>query len=82
MFLKQAAFARIIPRLSPARSSFARAVGPDRSRGSARPAMSLKFEQFVTSRFEYVQYFIAGGMIEGSDHHRSLSKKVLDLVSK
>ena len=44
--------------------------------------MSLKFEQFVVSRFEYVQCFIAGGMIEGSDSHRALSKKVVDLMSK
>ena len=44
--------------------------------------MSLKFEQFVESRFEYMTCFLAGGMVEGSPRHNELSKKVLDLVSK
>ena len=44
--------------------------------------MSLKFEQFVESRFEYMTCFLAGGMVEGSPKHNELSKMVLDLVSK
>ncbi len=44
--------------------------------------MSLKFEQFVEARFEYMTCFLAGGMVEGGDKHLSLSKKVLGLVSK
>ena len=44
--------------------------------------MSLKFEQFLGSRHEYVQCHIAGGVDVDSVRHRELSKKVLDCVSK
>ena len=44
--------------------------------------MSEKFEQFVVARFEYMECFLAGGMVEGSPKHHELSKNVLGLVSK
>jgi hypothetical protein len=44
--------------------------------------MSVKFEKFVASRSEYLECFLAGGLIEGSEKHLTLSKKVLDMVSK
>ena len=44
--------------------------------------MSLKFEQFVESRFEYMTCFLAGGMVEGSPKHNEIWKKVLETVSR
>ena len=43
--------------------------------------MSVKLEEFVISRFEYMQCMLAGGMEEGSDKHNAMSKKVLALVT-
>jgi hypothetical protein len=44
--------------------------------------MSLKFEQFLAPRYEYVECHIAGGVDVDSVRHRELSKKVLESVSK
>ena len=43
--------------------------------------MSVKLEDFVISRLEYMQCMLAGGMEEDSDKHNAMSKKVLTLVT-
>ena len=48
------------------------------------PTMAtMKFEQFMESKCEYLRCFLAGGGVcEGSEAHLSLSRKVLAVAAK
>ena len=80
IFLKQKSFAN---------HQAAFAIGPAWTRGFAREALpapatmaTMKFEQFLVSKCEYMRCFVAGGVCEGSGAHLSLSNKVLAVVAK
>ena len=44
--------------------------------------MTMKFEQFLVSKCEYMRCFVSGGVCEGDGAHLSLSNKVLVVVAK